>query len=228
MSDALLASSEPSTPVFPPLRFDAATGLLPAVVQDADTGQVLMLAYLNAEAWRRTQAEGRVTFYSRSRQQLWTKGETSGNYLRVVSLHVDCDADTVLIRARPDGPTCHRGTVSCFENTAHQVVAPVAPVGLLAELERLIQGRRDHPERSPGSYTVSLFALGLPKIAQKVGEEAVETVIDAVAGHRATLPGEAADLLFHLLVLLVATEVPLVEVLAVLAARHQAPRPGTA
>ncbi len=225
MSDASFASIASAAPGFPPLRFDAATGLVPAVVQDADTGQVLMLAYLNAEAWQRTQAEGRVTFYSRSRQQLWTKGETSGHYLHVVSLHVDCDADTVLVRARPDGPTCHRGTTSCFENPVWQAVAPVAPVGLLAELERLVQSRRAHPERSPGSYTVSLFALGLPKIAQKVGEEAVETVIDAVAGHRATFPGEAADLLFHLLVLLVATEVPLAEVLAELAARHQVPRP---
>ena len=204
----------------PLLRYDAATGLVPAVVQDADTGQVLMLAYLNAEAWAKTQAEGRVTFFSRSKQRLWTKGETSGNFLSVVSLHVDCDADTVLIRARPAGPVCHRGTTSCFEDVA-QAVAPVPPVGLLAELERLIQGRRDHPEQSPGSYTVSLFALGLPKIAQKVGEEAVETVIDAVAGHRDTLPGEAADLLFHLLVLLVASQVPLAEVLAVLAARHR-------
>ena len=206
----------------PPLRFDAVTGLVPAVVQDADTGQVLMLAYLNAEAWAKTQAEGRVTFFSRSKNRLWTKGESSGNHLAVVSLHVDCDADTVLIRALPAGPACHRGTTSCFEDAA-QAVAPVPPVGLLAGLERLIQRRRAHPEQSPGSYTASLFALGLPKIAQKVGEEAVETVIDAVAGHRATLPGEAADLLFHLLVLLVASDVPLAEVLAVLAARHKSP-----
>ena len=211
--------------VYPPLCYDAATGLVPAVVQDADTGQVLMLAYLNAEAWAKTQVEGRVTFYSRSRQRLWTKGETSGNFLRVVSLHVDCDADTVLILVRPDGPACHRGTTSCFEHTVPGlVVAPVAPVGLLAGLERLIQGRRDHPEQAPGSYTASLFASGLPKIAQKVGEEAVETVIDAVAGHRDTLPGEAADLLFHLLVLLVAADVPLVEVLAVLQSRHSVVR----
>ena len=206
----------------PALRFDAVTGLVPAVVQDADTGQVLMLAYLNAEAWAKTQAEGRVTFFSRSKNRLWTKGESSGNHLAVVSLHVDCDADTVLIRALPAGPACHRGTTSCFEDAA-QAVAPVPPVGLLAGLERLIQRRRAHPEQSPGSYTASLFALGLPKIAQKVGEEAVETVIDAVAGHRATLPGEAADLLFHLLVLLVASDVPLAEVLAVLAARHKSP-----
>ena len=222
MSDLLAPMALSSA--LPALRFDSTTGLVPAVVQDADTGQVLMLAYLNAEAWAKTQAEGRVTFYSRSRQRLWTKGETSGNFLHVVSLHVDCDADTVLIRALPAGPACHRGTTSCFEAVG-EAVAPVPPVGLLAGLERLIQGRRDHPERAPGSYTVSLFALGLPKIAQKVGEEAVETVIDAVAGHRDTLPGEAADLLFHLLVLLAASRVPLAEVLAVLAARHRPPAP---
>ena len=202
------------------LRFDPATGLLPAIIQDADTGQVLMLGYLNEAAWAKTQQEGRVTFFSRSKNRLWTKGETSGNYLTVVSLHVDCDADSVLIRARPVGPTCHRGTISCFEQ-AGQLAAPAAPVGFLAGLERLIQQRHDQPGSAPGSYTVSLFEKGLPKIAQKVGEEAVETVIDAVAGHRTTLPGEVADLLYHLLVLLVATGLPLEEVLAVLEERHQ-------
>ena len=217
---------------FPPfaatvLRFDPITGLAPVIVQDADTGQVLMLGYVNEEAWAQTQREGRVTFFSRSKNCLWTKGESSGNFLTVVSLHIDCDADTVLIRALPIGPTCHRGTVSCFEQPG-QVNAPAAPIGFLAALERLIIERQQFPERAPSSYTVLLFKKGIGKIAQKVGEEAVETVIDAVAGHRATLPGEAADLLFHLLVLLVATEVPLAEVLAVLAERHQAPRPGTA
>ncbi|GAA4356962.1 bifunctional phosphoribosyl-AMP cyclohydrolase/phosphoribosyl-ATP diphosphatase HisIE [Hymenobacter saemangeumensis] len=201
------------------LRFDPETGLLPAIVQDADTGQVLMLGYLNEQAWALTQREGRVTFYSRSRQRLWVKGETSGNFLRVVSLHPDCDADSVLIRARPAGPTCHRGTISCFEQPGQQAL-PEAPIGFLATLSQLIQDRRDHPEQSPGSYTVSLFEKGIPKIAQKVGEEAVETVIDAVAGHRETLPGEAADLLYHLLVLLAATNVSLEEVLAVLRQRH--------
>lgn len=202
------------------LRFDADTGLLPAVIQDADTGQVLMLGYLNADAWAQTQREGRVTFFSRSKNRLWTKGETSGHYLTVVSLHPDCDADAVLIRARPAGPTCHRGTTSCFEQP-DQAQAPAAPVGFLAALERLVQQRHQRPALAPGSYTVSLFAKGLPKIAQKVGEEAVETVIDAVAGHRATLPGEVADLLFHLVVLLVATGVPLAEVVAVLEERHR-------
>lgn len=209
------------------LRFDAATGLAPAVVQDADTGQVLMLGYFNAAAWAQTRREQRVTFFSRSKNRLWTKGEGSGNFLAVVSLHIDCDADTVLVRALPAGPTCHRGCTSCFEQPG-QAVAPVAPVGFLAGLERLIVDRRANPGAAPGSYTASLFAKGVPKIAQKVGEEAVETVIDAVAGHRVTLPGEVADLLFHLLVLLVATGVPLAEVLATLQARHLGPRRGEA
>lgn len=207
------------------LRFDAITGLAPAVVQDADTGQVLMLGYFNAEAWAKTRREQRVTFFSRSKNRLWTKGESSSNFLTVVSLHIDCDADTVLVRALPAGPTCHRGYTSCFEQPG-QAVAPVVPVGFLAGLERLIVDRQTNPGAAPGSYTVLLFNKGLPKIAQKVGEEAVETIIDAVAGHRDTLPGEVADLLFHLLVLLVATDVPLAEVLATLQARHMGPRRG--
>lgn len=204
------------------LRFDPVTGLLPAIVQDADTGQVLMLGYVNEEAWEKTQQEGRVTFFSRSKGRLWTKGETSGNFLTVVSLHIDCDADTVLIRALPAGPTCHRGTVSCFEQV-EQLQVPAAPIGFLAELERLIVERQQFPERSPISYTVSLFKKGVPKIAQKVGEEAIETVIDAVAGHRETLPGEVADLLYHLLVLLVASGVSMAEVIDVLQERHRLP-----
>ena len=204
------------------LRFDPATELAPAIVQDAATGQVLMLGYVNAEAWAKTRQEGRVTFFSRSKNRLWTKGEESGNFLQVESLHVDCDADTVLIRATPAGPTCHRGTTSCFQQP-DEIAAPVAPVGFLAQLERLIAERRQFPELAPTSYTVSLFQKGMPKIAQKVGEEAVETVIDAVAGHRSTLPGEVADLLYHLLVLLVAAEVPLYEIIEVLQERHQTP-----
>ena len=204
------------------LRFNADTGLAPAIVQDADTGQVLMLAYVNAEAWARTQQEGRVTFFSRSKNRLWTKGESSGNFLTVVSLHVDCDADTVLIRAIPAGPTCHRGTVSCFEQP-EQSHAPAAPIGFLATLERVITERHEFPERAPSSYTVSLFNKGMAKIAQKVGEEAVETVIDAVGGNRASLPGEVADLLYHLLVLLVASDIPTAEVIAILQERHRLP-----
>ena len=181
-----------------------------------------MLGYVNADSWAKTRQEGRVTFFSRSKNRLWTKGEESGNYLQVQSLHVDCDADTVLIRATPAGPTCHRGTISCFEQPDEQV-APSAPVGFLAMLERLVVERQQFPERAPTSYTVSLFKKGMPKIAQKVGEEAVETVIDAVAGHRDSLPGEVADLLYHLLVLLVAAGVPLDEVITVLQERHRIP-----
>jgi len=196
--------------------------LIPAIVQDAATGQVLMLGYFNAEAWQRTQAEGRVTFFSRSKQRLWTKGEASGNYLHVVSLHADCDQDTVLVLARPAGPTCHRGTTSCFEDLpAGLGPLPAPAVGFLAELEQLIARRRQYPAEEPGSYTVRLFEKGLPRIAQKVGEEAIETVIDAMAGNKAGLPGEAADLLYHLLVLLQASDSSLDEVLAVLRQRHQ-------
>lgn len=204
------------------LRFDEITGLAPAIVQDADTGQVLMLGYLDADAWTKTQQEGRVTFFSRSKNRLWTKGESSGNFLTVVSTHIDCDADTVLIRALPAGPTCHRGTVSCFVQ-ADEVVAPAVPIGFLASLERLIAERHRFPERAPTSYTVSLFNKGIAKIAQKVGEEAVETVIDAVSGSHATLPGEVADLLYHLLVLLQASGVTTAQVIDVLQERHRLP-----
>ncbi len=201
--------------------------LVPAIVQDAATGQVLMLGYFNAEAWARTQAEGRVTFFSRSRQRLWTKGETSGHYLHVVSLHVDCDQDTVLVMAQPEGPTCHRGTTSCFEPLAGAggvgtaALLPAPAVGFLAELDQLIEQRRLNPAAEPGSYTVRLLEKGLARIAQKVGEEAVETIIEAMAGDRAGLPGEAADLLYHLLVLLRASGSSLAEMLAVLRQRHQ-------
>lgn len=208
------------------LDFDKMQGLVPAIVQDADTGQVLMLGYMNEQALRRTEQEGRVVFFSRSKQRLWVKGESSGNVLHVVELHADCDADALLVRARPAGPTCHRGTVSCFDSAdASESSAP--PVGFLATLERVIRRRHQHPDEEPNSYTASLFRRGLPKIAQKVGEEAVETVIDAVAGNRAGLAGEAADLLFHLLVLLRASGLSLAEVLAVLRERHASMAAGT-
>ncbi|MGI4874504.1 MAG: bifunctional phosphoribosyl-AMP cyclohydrolase/phosphoribosyl-ATP diphosphatase HisIE [Janthinobacterium lividum] len=215
--------------------------LIPAIVQDAATGQVLMLGYFNAEAWQQTQAQGRVTFYSRSKQRLWTKGETSGNYLQVVSLHADCDQDAVLVLVQPHGPTCHRGTTSCFDPaplaglpepeqidllpTAHPQAAannsPMPAVGLLAELDRLVEQRRLFPAQEPGSYTVRLFEKGLARIAQKVGEEAVEAVIEAMAGNREALTGEAADLLYHLLVLLRVSGSSLADVLVVLRQRHQ-------
>ncbi|MBE6198963.1 MAG: bifunctional phosphoribosyl-AMP cyclohydrolase/phosphoribosyl-ATP diphosphatase HisIE [Rikenellaceae bacterium] len=167
-------------------------GLLPVVVQDAATLKVLMLGYMNREAYEKTLAEGRVTFYSRSRQSLWTKGETSGHYLMVESMYVDCDKDTLLVKATPIGPTCHRGTTSCFDTPDSE--------GFIRKLQTVIQQRhRDMPE---GSYTTKLFIKGVKKIAQKVGEEAVESVVEAVDGNRDRFIYEASDMVYHLLVLL--------------------------
>ena len=169
-----------------------ADGLLPVIVQDAVTLKVLMLGYMNREAYEKTMTEGRVTFYSRSRQSLWTKGETSGNYLMVAGIFVDCDNDTLLIKANPIGPTCHRGTTSCFDTPESE--------GFIRHLQAVIQQRhRDMPE---GSYTTKLFIKGVKKIAQKVGEEAVESVVEAVDGNRDRFIYEASDLLYHLLVLM--------------------------
>lgn len=168
-----------------------ADGLLPAVIQDADTLKVLMLGYMNREAFEKTVATGLVTFFSRTRQCLWTKGESSGNFLHVVEMFPDCDADTLLIKAHPDGPTCHRGTTACFDTRENE--------GFLGTLQACIQQRhRDMPE---GSYTTHLFTKGVNKIAQKVGEEAVETVIEAIDGNRERFLYEAGDLVYHLLVL---------------------------
>ena len=168
-----------------------ADGLLPVIIQDADTLKVLMLGYMNEEAFNKTLETNLVTFYSRTRQSLWTKGETSGNYLHVAEMFADCDADTLLIKAHPDGPTCHRGTVSCFDTRENE--------GFIGTLQACIQQRhRDMPE---GSYTTHLFTKGVNKIAQKVGEEAVETVIEAIDGNRERFLYEAGDLVYHLLVL---------------------------
>lgn len=169
-----------------------ADGLLPVVVQDAVTLKVLMVGYMNREAYDKTIAEGRVTFYSRSRECLWTKGETSGNFLTVKDIYVDCDKDTLLIKAIPAGPTCHRGTVSCFDTPDEE--------GFIRHLQAVIQQRhRDMPE---GSYTTKLFIKGVKKIAQKVGEEAVESVVEAVDGNRDRFIYEASDMIYHLLVLM--------------------------
>ena len=169
-----------------------ADGLLPVVVQDASTLKVLMLGYMNREAFERTQAEGRVTFFSRTRHTLWTKGETSGHYLLVKDMYIDCDGDTLLIKADPIGPTCHRGTVSCFDTSESE--------GFIRHLQSVVQQRhRDMPE---GSYTTKLFIKGVKKIAQKVGEEAVESVVEAVDGNRDRFIYEASDMVYHLLVLL--------------------------
>ncbi|MFC4728837.1 bifunctional phosphoribosyl-AMP cyclohydrolase/phosphoribosyl-ATP diphosphatase HisIE [Coralloluteibacterium thermophilus] len=189
----------------------APDGLLPAIVQDADTLRVLMLGYMNAEALAATRASGRVTFYSRGRQRLWTKGETSGHVLDLVSIDADCDRDTLLVLARPHGPTCHLGRASCF---------PDAPADFLAELDALV-ARRER-ERPEASYTTRLFEDGLRRIAQKVGEEGVETALAGVAQDDTALLGEAADLVFHLTVLLRARGLSLEDVRTVLRARHRA------
>jgi phosphoribosyl-ATP pyrophosphohydrolase/phosphoribosyl-AMP cyclohydrolase len=168
-----------------------ADGLLPVIIQDADTLKVLMLGYMNEEAFNKTLDTQLVTFFSRTRQTLWTKGETSGNFLHVVDMFADCDADTLLIKAHPDGPTCHRGTTACFDTRENE--------GFLGTLQAcILQRHRDMPE---GSYTTHLFTKGVNKIAQKVGEEAVETVIEAIDGNKERFLYEAGDLVYHLLVL---------------------------
>lgn len=196
------------------LDWDKGDGLLPAVVQDAFDGRVLMVAYMNPEALRRSEDSGQVTFWSRSRECLWTKGETSGNTLRLVDIVADCDSDCLLVRAIPDGPTCHRGTASCFDGPG-----PVAPsLAFLARLEFLI-AERDR-ERPKDSYTTRLFESGTRRIAQKVGEEGVETALAASSGSKDELLGEAADLVYHLLVLLRSRELGLAQLVRTLQARH--------
>ncbi len=187
----------------------ASDGLLPAIIQDAATQRVLMLGYMDREALAATLASRRVTFFSRSKQRLWTKGESSGHVLELVSIDIDCDADTLLVQAIPHGPTCHLQRASCF---------PQAPRNLLAELDALITRRSiDKPERS---YTTRLFDAGIKRIAQKVGEEGVETALAAVDGDDAEVCSEAADLLYHLLVLLRARGLGLSDVLATLERRQ--------
>ena len=167
-------------------------GLLPVIIQDATTHKVLMLGYMNREAFDRTVREGRVTFFSRTRKCLWTKGETSGNWLTVKAMFIDCDGDTLLIQAQPAGPVCHRGTTACFDTPETE--------GFIRSLARLIHGR--HEQMPEGSYTTRLFIKGPKAIAKKVGEETVEALIEAVAGNRERFVYEASDLVYHLLVLL--------------------------
>jgi len=188
-------------------------GLLPAVVQHWRSGAVLMLGYMNAEALAQTRQTGKVTFYSRSKQRLWTKGETSGHFLLLKSLRGDCDDDTILIQAEPIGPTCHKGTQSCFGDGSE------TPLAFLAELDALIAQRER--ERPAGSYTTKLFEGGIRRIAQKVGEEGVETALAAVAQDEAALRSESADLIFHLLVLLRARGIEFADVVEELRARHK-------
>jgi phosphoribosyl-ATP pyrophosphohydrolase/phosphoribosyl-AMP cyclohydrolase len=197
------------------LDWDKGGGLLPAIVQHARTGRVLMLGYMNDAALRETLSGGRVVFYSRSRETLWTKGETSGHYLNVVDVSTDCDLDAILVLADPIGPTCHKGTESCFAEAAP---ADAQRLGFLALLENIIANRiADQPE---DSYTAKLFAKGTGRIAQKVGEEGVETALAAVTRDDQGLIGECADLLYHLLVLLKSRELALERVVDELKARH--------
>ncbi len=195
------------------LNYDEHSGLIPAIVQDANTGRVLMLGYMNPEALEETQRSGRVTFYSRSRQRLWTKGEESGNFLELVELSEDCDRDTLLVKAIPHGPTCHKGTDTCWQESNEE------HFGFLGHLERVIEDRRQKAPKD--SYVASLFDKGINKIAQKVGEEAVELVIEAKDDSEELFLNESADLLFHLLILLKAKGHSLSDVTAVLRERHK-------
>ena len=194
------------------LDFSKLGGILPAIVQDAFSGKVLMLGFMNEEAWNRTQAEGRVTFYSRTRKKIWQKGEESGNYLEVISSDMDCDGDTLLLLASPAGPVCHRGTVTCFDPVQ------IPAITFLSELQDLIDSRKK--EMPEGSYTASLFRSGNKKIAQKVGEEAVEFMLEALGREDELFMNEAADLLYHMLVLLSSKNKSIREVAALLQKRH--------
>ena len=191
--------------------FQKSGGLVPAIIQDAHTGQVLMLGYMDEAAWEKTLEEGVVTFFSRSKNRLWTKGESSGHFLHVVAWKSDCDNDTLLFRVRPQGPVCHTGSETCFDEAN-------ATPDFLRYLEQVIRARREQTD--PGSYTASLFRKGINKIAQKVGEEAVELVIEAKDDNETLFLNEAADLMFHYLVLLAAKGHRLEDVVAVLKERH--------
>lgn len=198
-------------------------GLVPAVVQHWQDGRVLMVGFMNEAALGTTLETGHVTFYSRSKKRLWTKGETSGNFLQLKEVKVDCDQDTLLVKANPIGPTCHTGADTCFGEEAPEAIisahAQANAISFLAHLEQVIANRYQNPTES--SYTSKLFARGINKVAQKVGEEAVELVIEAKDDNKNLFLGEAADLLFHLLVLLRAKGYTLAEVVEVLQARHK-------
>lgn len=197
------------------IDFEKMGGLVPAIVQDARTKVVLMLGYMNEEALRITMESGKVTFWSRSRQELWTKGSTSGNYLNLVELRADCDNDAILVKAIPDGPTCHRGTDTCWgeENRGED-----NPLLFLSELQDFIEKR--HREMPEGSYTTSLFRDGLNRMAQKVGEEALELVIEACNGTNERMVYEGSDMLYHLIVLLTSKGMRIEDMAAELRERH--------
>lgn len=187
-------------------------GLLPAIIQDSITGKVLMLGYMNEEALEKTQSTGKVTFYSRSKQRLWTKGESSSNYLHLVDIALDCDQDTFLIKAKPDGPTCHTGADTCWDEKNESI-------GFINQLEAVIEDRKNGDDEK--SYVKSLFDKGINKIAQKVGEEAVEVVIEAKDDNEELFLNESADLLFHYLILLQAKGYKLQDVVKILEERHR-------
>lgn len=193
------------------INFKKGDGLVPVIIQHCYTLQVLMLGYMDKAAFKKTKKEKRVTFFSRSKNRLWTKGESSGNYLMVKDIQLDCDQDTLLIKAEPKGPTCHTGTTSCFKEET--------PKGFLYELQQTIHQRID--EDDPKSYTNKLYKKGINKVAQKVGEEAVELVIEAKDNDLNLFKNEAADLLYHLLVLLKAKEVMIEEVEGILEERSK-------
>lgn len=194
------------------IDFEKMGGLVSAIIQDADTAKVLMLGFMNREAYEKTLETGKVTFFSRTRQRLWTKGEESGNFLHLVSLSVDCDQDTLLIQAHPEGPVCHTGTDTCWGEKNER------PVLFLQELQDFIRTR--HTEMPEGSYTTSLFRSGINKMAQKVGEEAVETVIEACNGTDDRLIYESADLIYHLIVLLTSKGYGIEDIARELKVRH--------
>jgi len=195
------------------IDFEKGNGLVPVIIQDDQTMKVLMLGYMNAEAWKKTNDSGLVTFYSRSRNTLWTKGETSGNFLSVKKLMIDCDNDTILILARPKGPVCHRGPDTCFNQVNK------SNLFFLEYLQELIDSRKlTMPE---GSYTTKLFEKGVGRIAQKVGEEAVETVIEALGDDDDLFLNEGADLIYHLIVLLTQKGYRIEDVAEILASRHK-------
>lgn len=196
------------------IDFEKQNGLVPAIIQDNVTRNVLMLGFMNEEAYKKTLMTKRVTFYSRSRKSLWVKGETSGNYLELVSMKVDCDNDTLLVRAIPHGPTCHTGNDTCWGEKNDK-----NPVVFLTELQDFINKR--HEEMPEGSYTTSLFKDGIERIAQKVGEEALETVIEAVKGNNERIIYESSDMLYHLIVLLTQRGIRIEQVISELAERHQ-------
>lgn len=195
------------------IDFEKMGGLVPAIIQDDSTGRVLMLGYMNREAYDKTLATGLVTFFSRSRQTLWTKGETSGNLLHLKSIAVDCDGDALLVKATPDGPVCHTGTDTCWGETND-----ASPLQFLTELQDFIERR--HAEMPEGSYTTSLFRDGLNRMAQKVGEEALETVIEATNGTNDRLIYECSDMFYHLIVLLTSKGLRIEDVASELRQRH--------